>query len=135
MTTSSQSTGLHCRCSPTARADRVARGQQISPLQIPESVREVVPDMPREVDLRGPITELKHMATTSEDSIRLVPGWFLLLAALWTSKLGSPFQHIDAVYFKATPNTCGLFGVMHGLGLFGGCAGRMRRAGCVVGSG
>jgi hypothetical protein len=28
-----------------------------------------------------------------------------------------------------------LFGVMHGLGLFGGCAGRMRRAGCVVGSG
>jgi hypothetical protein len=83
----------------------VTRGQQISPLQVPESVRAVVPEIPREVDLRGPITELEHMATTSDESIRLAPGWFAELAALWSTKLGSSFQHIDAVYFKATPNT------------------------------
>lgn len=79
------------------------QGQQISPTQVPKDVREVFPEIPRTLDLRGPIAELEHMAR-SDGSIRLAPGWFAELAGVWTGKIG-PFQSIGAVYFLAKPDT------------------------------
>lgn len=77
-------------------------GQQINRLQIPENLREYVPET---VNFRQPIEEIVQMAAASDnESHRIVYEVFSLVAARWSAELPM-FQDITGLYYRVGPSS------------------------------
>lgn len=76
-------------------------GEMISRFQIPEKLRDAVPE---EVQFRQPIDELEQLAASTESSLQLGLPNFPAVAAMWSHGLDA-FQNITSIYYRVSPST------------------------------
>lgn len=78
----------------------VMKGQQINHLQIPEDLREYVPET---LAFRQPLEDLVQTAASTQKSLHMGYAIFSLVASEW-SKMLPMFQDVTGLYFSVTPS-------------------------------
>ncbi len=73
-----------------------AKGQAISPLQIPQKYRQLIPE---KVAFKQSVEELEAMATAEDSTLKIAMQGFPALAAWWSNDLPM-FQDIQALYYQ-----------------------------------
>jgi len=86
-----------------------SKGQSISPLQIPATLREHIPES---MQFKQPVDELEQLAASSDDSLRIGSQGFPALAAMWSQELPM-FQDVQALYWRVSTSTlAGMLGMV-----------------------